>query len=207
MSEYNMSHTGSELDEAIAKVLNGYILPSDSLSITENGTFDVTKFKNAVVNVSNMTKHASGYVTLSSNLYGAQTTYDDSKLKIDIGFTPKVFIFRPADYDASASLGLYSDSYNILGASVNFFDDFIEGGSGESSRVTTFVEKLTVTGTSSWGSTSVSISISGGKLRISQGAAGTGFYVDPSHPTEVYFYCKADSYLYRSGTWYWEAYA
>ena len=36
MSEYYMSHTGEELDEAINKVKNGYILPSETINISEN---------------------------------------------------------------------------------------------------------------------------------------------------------------------------
>ena len=51
MSEYKMSHTGAELDEAISKVLNGYILPIGSTEITENGEYDIAAFIKAIVNV------------------------------------------------------------------------------------------------------------------------------------------------------------
>ena len=51
MSEYNMSHTGAELDDAINKVQSGYLLPIGSVSIAENGTHDVSEFAQAVVNV------------------------------------------------------------------------------------------------------------------------------------------------------------
>lgn len=63
MSEYNMSHTGAELDDAINKVRSGYILPSgNSPTITTNGTHNVKNYENAVVNVPVPTHFATGIV-------------------------------------------------------------------------------------------------------------------------------------------------
>lgn len=53
MSEYNMTHTGRELDDAINKVNEGYINPEGETDITENGTHDVRNFAIAKVNVPN----------------------------------------------------------------------------------------------------------------------------------------------------------
>lgn len=40
MSEYNMTHTGKELDDAIAKVQSGYVFPDQSATVTKNGIYD-----------------------------------------------------------------------------------------------------------------------------------------------------------------------
>ena len=54
MSEYIMNHTGEQLDEAIDKVLNGYIKPEGTLNITEednNTEVDVTRYALAKVQI------------------------------------------------------------------------------------------------------------------------------------------------------------
>lgn len=51
MSEYNMTHTGAELDSAISKVNSGYILPQGSIELKTNGTHNVKAYENAVVNI------------------------------------------------------------------------------------------------------------------------------------------------------------
>lgn len=43
MSEYNMTHTGKELDDAIAKVQSGYVFPNQAVTVTENGTYGTIK--------------------------------------------------------------------------------------------------------------------------------------------------------------------
>lgn len=43
MSEYNMTHTGQELDDAIAKVQSGYVFPDQAVTVTENGIYDTIK--------------------------------------------------------------------------------------------------------------------------------------------------------------------
>ncbi len=85
MSEYNMSHTGRELDDAINKVKSGYILPSgDSDTITENGTHPVRQYENAVVDVPNY-EMASGSVTPSSNVTNITFTTDFLPRAVCIG--------------------------------------------------------------------------------------------------------------------------
>lgn len=53
MSEYYMSHTGAELDEAINKVKNGYVLPTEVINIVQNNisNIDITNGKTLNVNV------------------------------------------------------------------------------------------------------------------------------------------------------------
>lgn len=51
MDEYNMSHTGAELDEAISKFKDGYIKPSGTLEISENGVKNVKEYESVSVDV------------------------------------------------------------------------------------------------------------------------------------------------------------
>lgn len=81
MSEYYMSHSGSQLDEAISKVKNGYILPSGQLEITSNGTFDVKTFEHASVDVDGQ------YYATSFN-----PSEDIPTATFNVGFEPKLFL-------------------------------------------------------------------------------------------------------------------
>lgn len=73
MSEYNMTHTGQELDAAIEKVKNGYILPSGTIDIMDNGPHDVKNFQNANVNVPTLdTSDANAGVY---DIYNGKTAY------------------------------------------------------------------------------------------------------------------------------------
>lgn len=91
MSEYNMSHTGAQLDEAIDKVKNGYILPEESINISANGEYDVTEFAKAVVSV----PVPDGYVNFT-NFYSNEYTQTSSTLELShtftCGFKPKVVL-------------------------------------------------------------------------------------------------------------------
>lgn len=51
MDEYNMSHTGAELDDAINKFKSGYIKPSGTLDINENGIKNVKEYESVNVDV------------------------------------------------------------------------------------------------------------------------------------------------------------
>ncbi|MBR3868068.1 MAG: hypothetical protein IKM66_02015 [Clostridia bacterium] len=114
MSEYNMSHTGAELDDAINKVKNGYILPSgNSPTITTNGTHNVKQYENAVVSVpQGMTQH-----TKISKTIGSSSTQSYSIPLSEIGFTPKAYavIAYPSSEIASAVSG----QPHILGTANN----------------------------------------------------------------------------------------
>lgn len=102
MSEYYLSHTGSDLDEAINKVKNGYILPSETINVVKNiSNMDITKGKILNVNVPVpddyikiddtqicATKFASGTFSVTEDTQPSLVTIDT------IGFKPKVFIMR-----------------------------------------------------------------------------------------------------------------
>jgi len=96
MSEYNLTHTGAELDEAISKVLDGYIFPEGSVSITENGEFDVTGFASAAVNVEG--KYYASSLKPSSDTHSAS---------FDIGFEPKLFVIALVNGFANNSTSTY----------------------------------------------------------------------------------------------------
>lgn len=72
MSEYHMSCSGAELDEAISKVKNGYILPSGQLEFTQNGEYDVTELAQAIVNVSSANIQC-GFLDAGTNNYTSYT--------------------------------------------------------------------------------------------------------------------------------------
>ncbi len=191
MSEYKLRHSGAELDDAISKVQKGYILPTGNKEITDNDVYDVTEYAGVIVYVSNLTKRASGTLTLSSDIYGVQTSYDTSGLKIDIGFVPKFFVFRQLDNPTGSITGAKDSAYNIILNSISYFDDFVvTDGANQDLTKLKFTEFLKPAG-------------SGATLSINN----TGFYLNPDNPEEVYFYVNSSSYKIRAGSWFWEAYA
>lgn len=191
------------LSECIDSIPQG-ISPTGNIEITTNGEYDIANYELADVNVSNLTKYTSGNITISSDIAAAQTSYDTSKLKITVGFAPKIFIFRPGNYSLGRTLGKYSTSYHMITSSVNVYEGLIENAaleSGMGTRFSSFITKLTAS--SSWGSTTVSISGAETSLSLSN----TGFYLNPSNSNEVYWYITSAEYAIRAGTWFWEAYA
>lgn len=92
MSEYNMTHTGAELDAAIGKVLSGYILPSGTKPdvITTNGKHNVKDYEFAQVNVSDSQHFAFNYKTMTANANFEVTGIKDQQGNT---FTPKGFAF------------------------------------------------------------------------------------------------------------------
>ncbi len=118
MSEYNMTHTGRELDDAINKVKNGYIQPSgNSPTITSNGTHPVRQYENAVVNVP-VKFFATGVVT--NVTAGGKLSVTGIKDSVTgESFTPKGYICficptASTNYQSSANnpaiIAFYKDS-------------------------------------------------------------------------------------------------
>ena len=186
------------LENCINSILSG-IIPSGTLNITQNGLQDVKLYEYINANISNLTQYASGNITISSNIAAVQTSYDSSKLKITVGFTPKIFIFRAPSYDAGRTLGKYSSSSSVIANSVNVYDGLTSGDMG--TKFTTFISKTTFTSEL----LSTNVTVSGGDVTISAG--NTGFNINPNNTKEVWWYITNASYAIRSGTWFWEAYA
>ena len=175
------------------------IIPSGTLNITQNGLQDVKLYEYINANISNLTQYASGHITINSNIAAVQTSYGSSKLKITVGFTPKIFIFRAPTYDAGRTLGKYSSSSSVIANSVNVYDGLTSGDMG--TKFTTFISKTTFTSEL----LSTNVTVSGGDVTISAG--NTGFNINPDNTKEVWWYITNASYAIRSGTWFWEAYA
>lgn len=100
MSEYNMTHTGKELDDAINKVKSGYIKPSGSKNISANGTHDVKQYENVVVNVP-ISKLSYGALTGSGKAGDTFTVPYSS-----IGFIPKRAVLIAASSSAKVANGV-----------------------------------------------------------------------------------------------------
>lgn len=110
MSEYNMSHTGAELDDAINKVKSGYIKPSGNTTITSNGTHNVKQYENAVVSVP--LQH-----TRISKTTGSSATQSYSIPLSEIGFTPRAYAIIA--YNSSDISSAVSNQPHILGTANN----------------------------------------------------------------------------------------
>lgn len=93
MSEYIMAHTGEELDEAIAKVNNGYILPEGTKNIKTNGVHNVAQYNEVNVDVPSEGGndvqeifYADFSIDLSTfTLTGTSTSYQEIVSQIESG--------------------------------------------------------------------------------------------------------------------------
>lgn len=124
MSEYNMTHTGKELDDAIAKVQSGYVFPDQSATVTKNGIYDtigeipVKLIDEITVNVpvpSDYIKIGDTKVFVTQFTNGDYSRSSDtclSDISISVGFKPKIFVLTNSSGIASNSTS--SSKYHLL---------------------------------------------------------------------------------------------
>lgn len=96
MSEYNMTHTGRELDDAINKVKSGYVLPFEVYNIYSNvSDLDITMGKTLNVDI----QPSVDYVKLNKYFYEKYSPTGSSSLvkskTFSCGFQPKVVLIVP----------------------------------------------------------------------------------------------------------------
>ena len=180
MREYYLLHSGAQLDDAIRKVKNGYILPSGEIPIDTNGTFDVSVFSTAKVNVPGI-KYASGTVVLNSAVTGVQNFSYDS-FYINVGFVPSMFIFKQPNYTASLITGLPDTQKNICVAS-QYRSAMLDGGTDFFD--VTYISKDT------------------GTVITSPGTYG---FLPADDGTKMIFYGNSANLILPAGTWRWEAF-
>lgn len=118
MSEYIMSYTGEQLDDAINKVQSGYILPTEIINIVENvSEKDITKGKLLNVNVQPSDDYIKksdtyNYVTrFKSKTFSVPADTRISDVNISVGFNPKIFVIR-----SNAGISTTSERFYITTA-------------------------------------------------------------------------------------------
>ena len=143
MNEYNMTHTGAQLDEAINKVRSGYLLPDEVINITQNvQNMDIKKGKTLNVNV----PVPSGYIdAASTKVYttkfncGTYTPSADeaiSAVKIStVGFKPKIFAIRHfTGYNTNGPRPYVNNSWMILDNNYEYTLHYPDGGTTNQAR-------------------------------------------------------------------------
>lgn len=146
MSEYNLSHTGKELDDAISKVKSGYILPSETVNITENVTdMDITNGKLLNVNV----PVPDGYINFTryyTETYSQTASTLEYEHTFTCGFRPKVVLIS-VQTDTTLST-----TYGVIFAFRTEIDGLTTVGDGiyklgVSNRIGSFGGAITITDT------------------------------------------------------------
>ncbi|MBO5935662.1 MAG: hypothetical protein J6Q94_09280 [Clostridia bacterium] len=114
MSEYNMTHTGRELDDAINKVKSGYVLPTEIYNIYSNvSDLDITMGKTLNVDIqpsADYIKKADTNIYTSDFACGIYRPSSDTRISnvsITVGFKPKIFYMRQFEGINSTSTRYY----------------------------------------------------------------------------------------------------
>ena len=101
MSEYNMTHTGRELDDAINKVKSGYVLPTEIYNIFSNvSDLDITMGKTLNVDIQPSDEYIKKSDTniytskFACGIYRPSSETHIANVSITVGFKPKIFYMR-----------------------------------------------------------------------------------------------------------------
>lgn len=171
----------ADMADAIAAIPSGGITPSGTIDITENGTFDVTQFASALVNVSgggslpsSITKIDGGSFTPSSNQ--SAETY---RINHNLGELPKYCVVWTEELtDATPASSNYALVFSLLRV-----------GSFWTNATTEQYARVFVTGRSSSGSDNVANN-TGTQAQLANFASTT------------YFAMRKSGYHYEAGVAY-----
>lgn len=177
--------TGDQIDEAVNKVLNGYVYPTETITVTENTEGkDIANGKLLNVRVpvpdeyikKSLLRSGIKYFDLSSNKTGTSNV-NSSWYSFTPDFAPKLIVFSQSEY-SNGTIQRISSSVDTVVMSwwidTNYIDNpryWAKGG---------FLRK----------DSTPAFTVS---------SDGTGMRYD-SATNKIYFYCSAASYGLKSGT-------
>lgn len=185
MSEYNMTHTGRELDDAINKVKSGYVLPFDVYNIYSNvSDLDITMGKILNVDVpvpdeyvkKSLLRSAVQYFDLGSNKTGLSSA-SSSWYSFTPAFVPKIILFAQSE-NSNGHIQRISSS----------IDTFV---------MSWWIDATVIDNPRYWGK--------GGFLRkdgtpgFNVSSNGSGIRYDTA-TNKIHFYCSGSSYGLKAGT-------
>lgn len=107
MSEYNMAHTGAELDDAINKFKSGYI---DKAQVTHFAT-DVVAVSNGKATVSNITDIKTGEAFTLKGIYMIACPTETMYYKTATGQPAAMAIYCNFETGESSCAAIYSIAY------------------------------------------------------------------------------------------------
>lgn len=184
----------------VASIPDDYVIPSDTITVTENTTepSNVTNVKWLNVSVQNEPTLASKTIeiNISSRIYPA-SSYSSSSvvytIPSNLGFTPKFYLFSPSSYATAKSIITAETSYSPILTLAGSLADGVSthlAGMLESGG-TYYIKKSSLSYTATTATLCASVSVGNNSLRFSP------------DKTQLYFYnSQAKSeYPINAGEW------